>query len=265
MVDVTLDETMRIVIFRGEAVGRTICDWIVSNYPQDVVAIITLDEASERSLACSGGIPVFTFRSEDQILKELARMGPLDLGILAWWPKILTKRLLGLPQNGFINTHPSLLPHNRGKHYNFWAIVEQRPFGVSLHYVSEGVDNGDIVSQESIPYGWEDTGETLYAHAQAAMFDLFMKTYPTIREGRARRTPQELAAGSFHLSRELEAASAIDLDRSYTARELINLFRARTFAGKPGCWFIDGGVRYEVRISVSRCPGSAESDRKAPK
>jgi methionyl-tRNA formyltransferase len=254
---------MKIVIFRGEAVGKAIGDWIVNNYPQDVRAIITPDQASCSSLKPPEGIPAFAFESEDQILHQITGLGPIDLGILAWWPRILTQKLLNVPARGFINTHPSLLPHNRGKHYNFWAIVEQRPFGVSLHHVSAGIDSGDIVSQLSIPYGWEDTGGTLYDRAQAAMLDLFVNTYPAIREGRAQRTPQDLAAGSFHLSRELEAASAIDLDRCYSARDLLNLLRARTFPGKPGCWFMDDGVRYEVNVSVSRCSGSSKSDRPA--
>jgi methionyl-tRNA formyltransferase len=50
----------------------------------------------------------------------------------------------------------------------------------------------------------------------------------------------------------LDAASLIKLDELYSGRELINLLRARTFSGHPGCWFIDNGIRYEVSIEIRR-------------
>ena len=153
---------------------------------------------------------------------------------------------------GFVNTHPSLLPHNRGKHYNFWAIVEQAPFGVTLHRVDAGVDSGAIVSQLPIDYDWCDTGETLYYKAQAAMLQLLTITYPSLRNGQFSSIPQNVNAGSFHRASEIESASMIDLEKNYLARNLLNLIRARTFEGHPGCWFTDGGSRYEISITIKK-------------
>ena len=175
-----------------------------------------------------------------------------DLGLLAWWPRIIKAPLLSLARHGFINTHPSLLPYNRGKHYNFWAIVEQAPFGVSLHMVDEGVDSGDIVAQLPVPYNWEDTGASLYAKAQVAMIELFKSAYPRLRTLAFDRRPQNAAEGSFHRASELEGASTIQLDRMYRARDLLNLLRARTFPGHPGCRFHDSDVEYEARITIER-------------
>lgn len=159
---------------------------------------------------------------------------------------------LELASKGFINTHPSLLPHNRGKHYNFWAIVEEVPFGVSLHFVETGIDCGDVIAQEKIYYGWEDTGGTLFHKAQAAICELFEKTYPLVRSGQYSRTAQNLEEGSFHWGKELEPASRIEIDNSYTGRQLLNLLRARTFEGKPACRFSDGGNEYEVRVQINK-------------
>lgn len=92
----------------------------------------------------------------------MSELDKFDLGILAWWPNIISPRLFALPKVGFVNTHPSYLPHNRGRNPNFWSIVEERPFGVSLHFVEQAVDAGRILAQRQIDYGWEDTGETIY-------------------------------------------------------------------------------------------------------
>lgn len=174
------------------------------------------------------------------------------MGVMAWWPKILKRPLLDAPKYGFVNTHPSLLPHNRGKHYNFWALVEQAPFGVTLHRVDSGIDSGDIVAQTRISYDWCDSGGSLYFKAQAAMVSLFCQTYPRLRTGNFEARPQDPKMGSFHHSSEIDMASRIDLDARYQGRELLNLLRARTFEGYPGCWFEEAGDRYEVSVSIRK-------------
>ena len=53
------------------------------------------------------------------------------------------------------------MPYNRGKHYNFWALrnicISESAYG----YVDQGIDIRHVVAQSTIPYDWEDTGETL--------------------------------------------------------------------------------------------------------
>jgi len=153
---------------------------------------------------------------------------------------------------GFINTHSSLLPYNRGKHYNFWALVEQCPFGVSLHMVEEGIDCGAIVAQKRIEYTWEDTGKTLYSKAILGMNELFIESYSYLRDMNFDTKVQDLSKGSFHLSSELKDASLISLDTHTTPRDLLNLLRARTFDGHPACSFFDQGVEYEVTVQIKK-------------
>jgi methionyl-tRNA formyltransferase len=242
---------MKILLFADGAVGERITRYLLANYAGDLAAAITVENNEIAELCRTAGIDTLTFRSTSATMAALENI-PADLGILAWWPKIIRRPLLALPRQGFINTHPSLLPYNRGKHYNFWALVEQAPFGVTLHEVTEAVDAGRIVAQSPIPYDWTDTGESLYRKAQEAMFHLFAETYPRLRGGGIEPTEQNLAEGSFHLASELEEASRISLDKCYSARDLLNLLRARTFPGHPACWFEDGGDAYEVRVEIKR-------------
>lgn len=176
----------------------------------------------------------------------------LDLIVLAWWPYIIKNDIIKIPRLGCLNFHPSLLPFNRGKHYNFWTIVEDTPFGVTLHFVNEGIDVGDIAFQSIIPKTWEDTGETLYNKAQQAIVRLFIESYPVIRSGNIPRKAQDLTIGSYHSSKEIETASEIYLDRNYAARDLLNTLRARTFPPHPGAWFVDNGNKYKIRITITK-------------
>jgi len=242
---------MKLLLMADGQVGLAITRWLLREFREDVALIVTTAENDVWRAAQAAAVPSIVYDAAENVLAFADGLGiELDIGILAWWPKLIKPALQKRPLMGFINTHPSLLPHNRGKHYNFWALVEQSPFGVSLHMVDDGVDSGDIIAQRPIPYSWEDNGETLYAKAQESMVELFRDTYPGIRQLEFPRYKQELQNGSFHLAVELDSSSRIEIDGNYRARDLLNLLRARTFTGRPSCWFKDGDEEFEVRIQI---------------
>ena len=245
---------MKIILLADNKVGLGITRWLLENYSDDIGLVVTMLENEISAAVRAADLPVATFESS-QVLFDFVTGQKLEfeLGILAWWPKLIKAPLLTMPKCGFVNTHPSLLPYGRGKHYNFWTIVEQAPFGASLHMANEQVDGGDVIAQAAIPYSWEDTGASLYARAQETMERLFRDTYPSLRSLEFPRKPQDIERGSSHRASEMDVASWIDLDKRYTARELLNLLRARTFPGFPACAFRseDGGI-FEVRVDIQR-------------
>ena len=244
---------MKSILMADQSVGFEIAQWLLSEYRQDISLVVTTSENKILDLAKQLNVDYLVFESTNQVYTAMKESNiDFDIGFLVWWPKIIKQPLLNMPRYGFINTHPSFLPHNRGKHYNFWALVEQSPFGVSLHFVEDGVDNGDIVAQDLISYDWEDNGESLYNKAQNAMVNLFKKAYPKILNLGFARQKQDVNSGSFHLANEINKASQINLDDTYKARDLLNLLRARTFPSYPACWFKDGVNEYEVRIEIKR-------------
>jgi methionyl-tRNA formyltransferase len=190
----------------------------------------------------------------DTVANEIRALGA-NICILAWWPRVLTSQFLHLGQEMTLNLHPSLLPHGRGKDPNFWAIVEDGPFGVSIHHVTTEVDDGDIAFQKAIAYDWQDTGKSLYEKATNSIVELFRESYPRIINFDVPRQKQQPNKGSYHKRSELEGASLILLDREYKARELLNLLRARTFAPHPGCRFSDGDSTYEIGVTIKRVEG----------
>jgi methionyl-tRNA formyltransferase len=246
---------MRLLLLGTGSVGTATLEYVGRNYPGDIALAVGLVDDRFVGAARSLGIETLTLEPGADIYSSILATGvalPFDIGLLAWWPRLVTAPVLSLATHGFLNFHPSLLPHNRGKHYNFWAIVEERPFGVTIHFVDNSIDGGDIAFQREIAYDWPDTGGSLYKMAQRQMVDLFVASYPRIRVLDIPRVPQDGTKGSLHYARELEAASIIRLDESYRARDLLNLIRARTFEGYPACRFSDEGVEYEVRLEITR-------------
>ena len=256
---------MKIGLFAGDSVGNRIAKFLGER--GEVPGCLVIDALDPRALnkeivanaSLSGSTPVFLSDSlgQPETLKRLRAL-ELDLIILAWWPYILNRDIIEIPRLGCLNFHPSLLPYNRGKHYNFWAIVESAPFGVTLHWVDVAVDCGDIAFQSPLEVSWEDTGGTLYHKAQEEIVRLFMDRFDEIKAGRIPRIPQDLTLGSSHRAHELEPASRIELDKNYSARSLLNLLRARTFPPHPAVSFVEGDTRFEVRVEIRKVESGDE-------
>ncbi len=250
--------TISMGLFAGRSVGLQIARFLRDNDASPAFLVVDSRDDSDwpRKIIEASRLPekyvIVSDSYYDQDVLEKIRALGVDLFVLAWWPYIIKKALIDIPKIGCVNFHPSLLPYNRGKHYNFWNLVEDVSFGVSLHFIDPGVDSGDIAFQTTIDKSWEDTGETLYHKAQIAIAQLFKDNYARIKMGDIPRKPQDLTQGSFHKSKELEPASKIELERTYTGRQLLNLLRARTFPSHPGAWFVDQSERFEVRIEIKK-------------
>ena len=237
------------LLFADGHVGLELTNFLLSEYKKDLEAVVTTSENEISTLARHKNVEVCVASETSYLLERFS--GVIDLGLPAWWPSIIKPPLLDLPRKGFINIHPSLLPHNRGKNPNFWAIVEGRPFGVTVQKADSGVDTGEIIAQKEIHYDWCDTGGTLYKKAVVEAVNLFKKVYINIRKGQFETVIQD-GGGSFHLADELEPASEIVLDKKYEGRHLLNLLRARTFDDHPSCYFEENGQIYEVRVSINK-------------
>lgn len=248
---------INIALFADNEVGSKICTFILDQYPSHAKFIVINENNTNLfnnlvNVGYNKDSILFSNQIYDRKYIEKLKESKLDFIILAWWPYIIKKPILSIPKYGIINFHPSLLPYNRGKHTSFWTIVEDVPFGVSLHFIDESIDSGDILFQEKINKSWEDTGESLYCKAKEKIVDLFIENYPKIIKKDFKSINQEKSKATFHYSNEIDSRSEIILDKKYKARELLNLLRARTFKPFPGCFFYDNGNKYEIRIEINK-------------
>ena len=184
---------------------------------------------------------------EPEVLAKLAAIKP-DMGLSILFDYILKPELLKLFPRGVINLHPALLPYNRGQYPNVWSIVEGTPSGVTIHYIDEKIDTGDIISQIEVPATPMDTGESLYRKLELASVKLFENSWNQIRNGTAPRVQQTGAVGTYHKTRDVEHIDKIELEKSYTGRELINILRARTFPPYKGAYFEQDGKRIYLEL-----------------
>jgi len=120
-----------------------------------------------------------------------------DFLISVHWPKVFTAKELARPKHGCLNLHNSYLPWNRGAHPCTWALIDQTPHGVTMHWMDEGIDTGDIFLQERLFPEKGETAHELYQRTVELEVKLFEKALDQLWIGRRDRKPQ-VGIGSFH-------------------------------------------------------------------
>ncbi len=160
---------------------------------------------------------------------RLAALEP-DLIVVVAYGRILPREILGLPAKGCINLHASLLPRYRGAAPIQWALLEgERMTGVTTMYVSEALDEGDIIMQSEVPILSMDTFGSLHDKLAHIGAKLLLNTIARIRSGTALRIPQPQKGVSF--APPLKRCHEI-LDWSRKARDL--WFQVRALSPRPG-------------------------------
>jgi methionyl-tRNA formyltransferase len=188
---------------------------------------------------------------KDKSVRESIRCLKPDLGLSVMFGYILDPKFIEFFPSGIINLHPSYLPYNRGHYPNVWCIIEKTPAGVTLHYIDSGIDTGDIIAQMKVDIDPADTGKSLYHKLEQAGVELFKKTWPLIERKSSAARKQIKNEGTFHRSKDIDRIDPIQLDRQYSARELINILRARNFPPYKGAYFVDQGRKIYLSLTLT--------------
>jgi methionyl-tRNA formyltransferase len=161
-----------------------------------------------KAAALELGLPVIQpekLRGSEE-LQQILALQP-DLVITAAFGQILPKELLDAPTLGCINVHASLLPKYRGGAPIHQAIIDgEQETGVTIMYMAEKLDAGDIISQKAIPIEEDDHTGRLFEKLSIVGRELLKDTLPSIINGTNCRTVQDEAQVTFasNISREQE-------------------------------------------------------------
>lgn len=85
--------------------------------------------------------------NSEEVYEEVKIVEP-DLCVISHFERLIKEPILSVPKMGFVNLHPSLLPDYRGMAPQHWPIINgEKEAGITVHYVDEGTDTGDIIVQ----------------------------------------------------------------------------------------------------------------------
>ena len=196
----------------------------------------------------SRGIPVFTPADVNSApWPDRIRTAAPDLLFSFYYRSMLKKEVLGIPRLGALNLHGSLLPKYRGRAPVNWVLVKgEAETGVTLHFMTEKPDAGDIVGQAAVPIAFDDTALTLFGKMESAASRLLDDLLPRIAREDIPRRANDLVRGSYFGGRRPEDGR---IDWFRPALEIYNLVRAVT-RPYPGAFSDLSGERLTVWWAV---------------
>jgi methionyl-tRNA formyltransferase len=250
---------MRVVFMGTGEIGLPSLRSLLHRPATQVVAVVTQPDRpagrgrqvrppATKALAVAAGVPVLqpARMREPAAVAELAAFAP-DIIVVMAYGQILPRSVLELPQIACLNLHASLLPRHRGAAPIQAAILAgDAETGITVMYMAEGLDTGDMVLARPLPIAPDETGGSLHDRlaelAPLALADALAE----IEAGQATRVPQDntLATYAGRLDRE---DGRIDWGRPAT--DIERLVRAMNpwpaaFAELP----MSGGERERVKI-----------------
>ena len=216
---------MRIMFMGTPDISATCLRELIAS-DNEIVAVVTgkdkprgrgnvMTPTPVKALANEHSLTVYTPDTlrDESFAKLLEEIDP-ELIVVVAYGKILPKNVLDYPKYGCINVHVSLLPKYRGAAPMQRAIIEgERETGVTIMYMAEGVDTGDIITAEAFPIGPEDDFEAIHDRSADVGAKLLVKTISDLADGTATRTPQDHSLATHAAKIEKEDCK-IDFTRS---------------------------------------------------
>ncbi len=231
---------MRVVYIGSGDIGLPTLRWLLDQRqaaePIELVGVVAqpdkpvgrkqeLTPPPTKRLALEHGVPVLqpVRMRQPEAVAEVAALAP-DLIVVMAYGQILPKALLDLPPLGCLNLHASILPAHRGAAPIQAAILNGDPeTGITVMWMDEGLDTGDILLARTLPIRPDETGGSLHDRLGELAPEALSDAIALIRQGTAPRIPQDHAKATYaaKLSRESGVinwtASSVEIDRRIRA------------------------------------------------
>lgn len=202
-------------------------------------------------------LPLYRIEKIKSDYSEILALQP-DLIITCAYGQMIPEELLTAPKYGCINVHASLLPKFRGGAPIQKAIMTgEEETGITIMYMDQAMDSGDIIAQERLKIEDQDNLESLTHKLSLLGRDLLIKTLPHILQGNSVRIKQDPKRVTFAYNITHEEEHVLF---KKPAREVFNQVRA--LSPEPGCFVLFHGRTikiYDGYISTDRKNGEAST------
>jgi methionyl-tRNA formyltransferase len=189
----------RIAFIGSKIPGLTALEVIYAAAPDSLVAVITLDDRSDvrscydqfHAFCAQRRLDFRVCNTRKETYHTLVDLNPTLCFVYGWY-SIFDKATLSVANRGFLGVHPSLLPKYRGGASLVWSIIKgEREVGLSIFWMTEGLDEGDIVHQVKTPLFDDDTVAVVLGRLQQQLIEDLGRLWPEIVAGTAPRIPQD--------------------------------------------------------------------------
>lgn len=236
--------------------SQTACAYLNPHRTAALPLVGSGEPADTLGVAWAAGLPVlagYDFAHPNTLAAVVA--SAVDVAVVACFTERLPTAALRVPRLGFLNLHPSLLPAYRGPTPVFWQLRDGASTGVTVHYLDEGLDTGDIAMQAAVPLPDGVSEAAAERSLMLAGLDLLREVLADLAGGVAQRRPQ-LPGGSYF---GFPNVGDFTLSVDWSARRAYNFMRATAGRGMPYPVEINGRIErlavadhYEAELKLDR-------------
>lgn len=197
---------------------------VVTNKDKPVGRKQVLTPPPVKVKALENALPVFQYEKiRNEGVADLKALNP-DLMITCAFGQILSQEILDIPKLGVINIHASLLPKYRGATPINQVILDgEEKTGITIMKTDIGIDTGDIIYQQSIEIGNQETAGELADRLSDLGAECIEKVLKDLMDGKISYTKQDDNQSTYTKMLKKEDAR-IDFNKS--AKEIVNQIRA---------------------------------------
>ena len=173
------------------------------------------------------GVPCVPYQRDavKEFIHEVERLEP-DLILVAGWYYMVPRALREVAKKGAVGLHGSLLPKYRGGAPLVWALIHgESELGLSLFYLEDGVDTGDIIGQERFRISEHETIADAMKKMEDAAERLLITYLPLLAKDKAPRLPQDHSQATQFPQRSPQDG---EIDWKKTPKEIRDFIRAQT-------------------------------------
>lgn len=169
-----------------------------------------------------------------------------DLFVSMSFNQIFKEEIINLPRLKTINCHAGMLPFYRGRNILNWALInDEKGFGITVHYMDEGIDTGDIILQRSFPITDIDDYSTLLNLSYSECANILYDSIVLFKSGIPLSKKQvDVHPVGFYCSQRKTGDE--DLNWNQSSRDIFNFVRAICAPGPRARSFLNG---FEMKIN----------------
>jgi methionyl-tRNA formyltransferase len=262
---------MRVLFIGTGEIGVAVLRWLIESPEHELIGVVTQPdkpvgreqriEAPPIKVAMAGNdVPILQpkrIKSEEAVA-EIRALAP-DVIVVMAYGQILPRTVLEIPRIACLNLHASLLPRHRGAAPIQAAIVAgDRETGISVMYMDEGLDTGDVMLQTRIEIAPDETGGSLHDRLAEISPGALEEALRQLQSGTAPRISQD-SSGATHAPKLEREHGRIDWSEPAALIER----RIRAFNPWPGAFAVlrdDAGTERKMKVHRASVVDSCSAD-----
>ncbi len=248
-----------VVLFANQDNGYNITKYLFEQADTNIKTVVVYPNTrgqwwkSVLDFAKKNNLEYIVYKSDVKLLNTLNKH-KYDFLISANWRHKISVEVLKLAKIGNVNMHNSLLPKYAGVYATSWPIYHnEKKAGVTLHWMSEKLDRGDIIFQKRFSIAPWHTCEDLWKITNRHTFQMFKQMWKIRSKWRSISHPQK---GKFiyYSSKDFIKNNLVDINKNVKIADFINYLRAKSFSRYNNAYYIDSITKKKIYISINLHP-----------